>query len=263
MKKRILATIILSLVLSLIFPALLASADILWEPDDSFYRRNQHRTTLVGRRFYANGEGGFISMKAQPGSERQVEGYPNGEIIFIQFALDHDGETWGIGYAQGWVRMDQLVPMYDQISFADDNRQNLHAFSGSIDPVLDAETIVFWTWPGSGEVVITHSPMRDNRELESMWLQPSSAYTDADGREWGLIPYFYASRNMWICISDPSNENIPAFNAAPMPDLIQPAAEVPPSEGLPLPVIIIILVIVLAGVTVVLIRVFWKKSKTE
>ena len=103
----------------------------------------------------------------------------------------------------------------------------------------------------------------------------------------GLIPYFYASRDLWVCLSDPSNQDIPAFNSAPEPVLwpaadpngnqiavstTDPALSPSPTDPLTLPdtgkpwlstpLLIIILVVVLVVATVVLIQIFWKKKNT-
>jgi len=46
-----------------------------------------------------------------------------------------------------------------------------------------------------------------------------STYVDDEGREWGFIAYIYGHRQIWVCLDDLSNQEIPAFSAAPVPNL--------------------------------------------
>ena len=68
----------------------------------------------------------------------------------------------------------------------------------------------------------------------------------------------------WMCLSDPSNSEIPAFLAVPEPTPWQPGEEHSALPGtLPLPVLIIIPVVVLAAITLVLIRVLNRSGRHE
>ena len=230
MKRKWVCILILVVLLQMMVPALNAQADVIFQPDDGFLERNMDKVVYLGRSFYANGEAGFVTLKREPGSARELSGLRNGEIIHVLYTYDHNGEPWGIGYSPGWVQMDQLLLVYDQASFQADHARELHSFSGSIETLLDVERIVFWTWPGSGVVAFEHSPYPDNSEIESNWLDASTAYMDNEGREWILIPYFYASISTWVCYSDPSNRDIPAFNTAPDPELL-PARDVVLGSG--------------------------------
>jgi hypothetical protein len=92
----------------------------------------------------------------------------------------------------------------------------------------------------------------------------TTAYRDGDGREWIFISYLYARRSTWVCLDDPSSNNIPAFNPEPEPVPWQPEARyLTPVKSLSSPpVLAVLLVVALVVVTIVLIRVFWKKKST-
>jgi len=252
MKKRGLVLLVLFMIITLVCPVMYVLADMIVEPDDSFFSKNRHRTEYIGRSFYANGEDGFIPIVSEPGSNKRVDAYLNGETIFIQFTISHGGERWGLRFPTGWVPMSQLVMVYDQITFAEENDQNWRDFDGDLEKMRETMKVVVWTWPGSGEIV---NIIRGNHGLLGSFTR---SYTDAEGREWGILGFQPRYYN-WVCISDPSNEDIPAFNAAPIPDLIPAATRIPPPDGIPILVLITILVVVLVGTTAVLIRVFWKK----
>ena len=282
----------LVLVAGLMSPLLSARADVLIEPNNDFYHRNSSRCEYMGRFFYANGEDGYISLKLEPRSAREVAAIENGEKLYIMFTYDDDGVEWGVteivpekGYEErqaGWVPMDRLHLVYDSISFADDH---VHEFVESAFDItkLDFDgDLVMWTWPGSGQISWIFE--RQYFVEETNMGEGSTIYIDADGREWGFLAYFYGHRSFWVCLDDPSNQEIPAFN--PAPDLVLWQRMPPPEpnqsagvsgqdragvsgqdggqdgrqDGLSLPTIAIILVAAVALVTVVLIRVFWKKE---
>jgi len=248
-------------------------------PRNTFLERNS--CEQMNRHFYVNSKDGFIRPRTEPGEsgiESNSAEHENGTILFISHTYDRDGDLWGmIDYSPFsmityvWVAMDQLALVYDYISFADDHKDELYSFRGNMKEVLNAEKIVLWTWPGSG--VYAKDFFKSKRYIEShmvarvrSFAQSHSywhflqAYSDSQGREWVFIEYGDFG-NAWLCVSDPSNGDIPAFNPAPTPKLRQPGgASFVEIAGVPVPTIAIILVVAVVAVTGVLIRVFWKKK---
>jgi hypothetical protein len=196
----------------------------------------------------------------------------------------------------GWARMSDLAVVYDFVSFAEEHKDEFYnhkdsqgdgtdiIISEDIREIPDADAskitdadaskitdvfpditpgesyeasnVIFWKWPGSGEIVKTHYIWikMENDSRERKWLTPEYSYMDGGGREWGFIRNFYNTRNTWICLSDPSNKDIPAFNPPPGPRLWPPidSDSIPPLRtGLSIPTIVIILsiasIIVIAG----------------
>lgn len=242
---------------------LAAYADVLVEPNNDFYSRHRDECTPLNRSFYANGEGGSVSLKKQPGSKAEVAAVENGEVLYIMFMYNHKGELWGVAelYAQdkptnpwhaGWIPMNQLLLVYDYISFAEEHQADFYPYTGSYDALKTAKKIVLWPWPGSGKTQGSLEAIEDEN------FQVSHAYTDEQGREWGFVGYWYGRRNAWVCLNDPANSDIPAFNPAPQPDIWQPGAADAPKGGLSVPIFIVILVAALVVGTAVLIRVLWK-----
>ena len=103
----------------------------------------------------------------------------------------------------------------------------------------------------------------DTREMEP--VQTAIVYTDAAGREWGHVGYWYGNRNIWFCLSDPENQNLSVEDHTP--DLY-PAAEGDAGTVLPVyteaesvPVWIIAGVVLVCGVTAyLLLRMRRKKT---
>ena len=278
MKKRILAVCVLIIILSSAFPLLHARADMIYEPVDKFFQRNKSKCEYLSRSFYANGEAGYISFRTEPGASKEVSKFRNGEDFYVMYTYVHDGEKWGIaefytgaesGRLSGWVPMSDLLLIYDNIAFEDEFGKGFYQYSGDYELLFEANELVFWTWPGSGEIAMTFD-MRDG-ENERTWLRAADTYKDNEGREWGQIAYFYGRRNTWVCLDDPGNSKIAAFNAAPQPALYPPASVLPDDNGksgagtqpggLPPLVFVIIPVIVVVGLTAFLIQILYRRKK--
>jgi len=282
MIKRCFAALLLVMILVLIFPPT-ALADVIIPPPDDFFRRNSNDCVYVNRNYYANGESGLIILRTEPGSNREVAKIVNGEIVNISYTYNRNGETWGViiydtegDFEQrrtGWVPIAHLAPVYNSATFEEERGSEFHAYTGGVDDLFDAREIVVWAWPGSGVVewvMNDPSTMRNRPNILTNQNKTLVAYEDGEGREWIAITY-RGDTSVWICLSDPSNPDIPAFNRAPVPELWPPGdgdplpggARSKHLGGVSMPVLIIILVAGLAIVTAVLIRVFWKKNKTE
>ena len=259
----------LSAIIFLLLCPLAVRADVIITPENDFFTRHYSECVFLGRTFTANGKGGNLSVKLEPGAQKEVASLANGETVVIQYTYDYNGQTWGAtimsyqGKPDGWIPMDQLLLNYDYISFAQEHQSEFYAYTGDLSELLNAGTIVFWTWPGSGEQVWTYTSDGSLTAVDN-WLTPQHVYKDSAGRAWGFIPYFYGARNAWVCLSDPSNQAIPAFHPAPSP---QPWPSGDPGTqniqpgGLSAPLLIIILVAALAVGTLILIRIFWKPNK--
>jgi len=273
-KRKITAVVISVLLLSLTLPVFQVQADLLLEPwNNNFYDRNKNRCVQMMRMFYTNGEDGYVYVSSEPGPGNRIHSYTNGVKVYIQYTYDHNGEIWGVMETRtgsqdpelisGWIPMEQLRIVYDQTSFTEDFKHEFYTYTG--DPLPLENDLVIWEWPGSGNVKWVRQFDPRQAEIEESWLKSNTTYRDSEGREWVQIAYFYAHRDNWICFSDPSNEEIPAFNPAPDP-MLWPAAH--PPEGLQngqelrerlLPALAVILVVSVSVTTVILIRVFWKK----
>ena len=269
MKNRYFTFLLLAACFLMIFPPV-AQADVLIEPSNDFYYRNRNACTYLGRSFYANGENGFVTVKEAPDSKREVAVLENGESVLIQFTYKNSGQTWGAALLNrdrnepdGWLPMEQLLPVYDYISFEEGHQAEIYPYNGDYEELPASGNIVFWTWPGSGEIAWILEAEWRNPDSEAHWMQPTQGYTDGEGREWGFFSYVYGTRNLWACTSDPLNRDIPAFNPPPQPELWSSSATGTTPGGLSVPLLIIILVAALAVSTVVLIRVFWNPHNRD
>lgn len=266
MFKRFFAVTIVYL---LLMTPLAAYADLIVEPENDFFSRYENECVYLGRSFYANGANGSVSVKDKPGSNKDVTTIENGETVYIEYSCVYKGDYWGIAslYSKetsenlyGWMQMDQLLVLYDYIAFEEDHQGEFYQYKGDYDEIKKEGAAVAWPWPGSD------APLWTVESLDTTNFRVSHAYKDDMGREWGFVTYLYGSRNIWVCLSDPLNQDIPVFNPAPEPRIWvsdTSHSDVGKLESdLSVPVVIIILVMALVVGTVVLIKVFWKPNQT-
>ncbi len=264
--KRILALILASFSLLAAFPAL---ADVMWEPRNNFYENHRDECTYENRAYFANGKDGYALVYDSPASKSPAAAILNGTELHIYFTFAQGGTTWGVaeyaldesGYAAnefnsnltGWVPMADMHVRYDSQAFLAE-----HEVVPVTEEPRDFEgegSLIFWTYPNSGEVYATV-------ELPCDDISIASLYTDADGREWGNIGYYRGMRNCWLCLSDPTNPDIPEI-AVEYKNLYPAAApEKLPSGSNSIVWIVVLVVVVVAG-TAVLLRLQKNKNKVS
>lgn len=242
-----------------------AYGDVIWEPDDDFYKKNAEFCEYEGRNYTVNSPKGSVKVQKSPHSAKLTDTVENGKTLYVSFTYtDKSGKAWGIveldDNLTGWLPMKDLAVVYDNISFKKEHADEFQIYNDEFNAYDTQEDIIFWSFPGSGKI----SGRSSNIKKEDISI--AHTYTDGDGRLWGYVGYYQATRG-WICISDPTNEAIPANETLAAP-VITPSevttmavlSESGDEDGFPAVVYIIALVVALAAVTVILIRVLWRKK---
>ena len=264
-RTAFIAALLCALCATLLLPLAAVHADLLVEPQNGFYEKHRKQCQRLGRDFYANGEGGSIALKNEPGATKDITSAVNGRTMYVGFTYKYKGVEWGIAdlypetygvYGKtitGWVPMEQLAVVYDYISFSEDHAGEFHDYTGDYSAFKDVSKIIAWAWPGSG---ITNGTVYvENFNADGRF---EKAYTDPKGREWGYIGYLRGQRNLWICADAPEAEDIEAFNPAPAPGLYAPSEPAKPSGAAPsLLGIIVMIVLTLVSGTAILIYKLW------
>ena len=253
-----------------------AWADVIWTPEDSFYEKNYNACDYVGRRYYANGPKGYVSVVKEPGSRNVLDYISNGEIFYVsmsygrgitdtwglvQYKMDGDGRpvedySWDDDAATvGWIDMDSLVAVYDGLSFAEEHQAGIKKTGEEDMPqvsIPDNGVIYLWEYPGSGEWYGKVDSLEGKMEFDK-------TYEDEDGNLWGHSAYYYGYKDFWVNISNPGEEHPKAMGIQP-PKLV-PAMNRSDLAGLPrtgqdeipLPAVVggmIVLVIVVTGAVI-------------
>ena len=248
---------------------------------NTFATQNWDRVILLdernyGRKFSVNSPLGYVMPKEQPGSEKGVPAsgsvhkagkenltFHNGDIITIESVYPHNGEYWG-GMPDshqflfpGWVRMDELLLLYEQQDFEEQNKDKFYPYTGGYDAISSAQLLVEWQWPGSDREkrIIT------NEDTIFHCADIPYAYRDPDGREWGKLAY----TGGWVCLSDPQNSEIPAFHPAPPPAKWSPDSIdwTQTKKPVDMPLLIISLASILVVGTGALLKIFGKPNKKD
>ena len=243
----------------------LSNADVVWEPEDDFYKTHADECQYVrARDLIANGPGGRVTIWESPVSDREVGEIKNGSKVGAEYTYeDKRGYTWGIVYMAGgktgWVPMDYLVKEPGLKNFTLKHSDEYQEYSGGFLPPEDVEIIYFWSYPGSGEII--NKTVADHEDAISI----TSSYTDNEGRQWGYVTYFRAISG-WICLSDPSNNKIPV-NEEDAADVVIPPEPTeiiaPESEGINVFIVVAVLVAAVVVGTVILVRVLFRKKTAK
>lgn len=177
-------------------------ADSIWEPEDSFYWEHAAECNYVSRVYTANGPDGVVIVYKSPENPEIVEQWENGRRAVIVFTYQAGGVVWGVydDYKgnTGWMPMDYMEVVYDDISFEEDYGGQFVQERGELEQkYLDTE-IYFWEYPGAEDYLsITaqdHTP------------EYSQVFVDEAGNRWGKVTYYFGMKNMWVCMDRPGAE---------------------------------------------------------
>lgn len=198
MKKR--AYIFTALICYLLL-SIPARADVIWEPEDSFYESHADECEYVGRTFTANGPDGKVILYKSPELPEVVAVWENGQKAYIYFTYrDPEGIEWGIYDSHngtiGWMPMDYMEVVYDSTAFQEEHRSQITEQSGELDEKYLDQIIFLWKYPGSSE--------SDFMKFDDNPPTYNHVYVDENENRWGLVDYWYGNRNVWVCLDAPT-----------------------------------------------------------
>ncbi len=236
MKRFMNCALVLALLLALAAPA---RADLIWEPDNDFYRR--HGCTHVDRSYYANGPDGFVTLYDAPGGSIVEGQYRNGFSLHVYFKY----RDWGCitvfedeGQVDGWAPLAELALIYDHISFEEEYADRIRDYGGEFaDYAGDASVINFYPYPGAPAERLTSSMETDMMDVlanltgtEENQSYISRVFTDENGLTWGYVNYMYGRLNAWFCLDDPDGTDFPVRDTA-SPEIIAPRTPTLPARA--------------------------------
>lgn len=196
------------LAVSLAVPAF---ADVIWEPDNSFYRSHAEDCRILQRSFYANGADGYVNLTGAPDSSAVTGQVKNGEKLYVYWQYG----DWGYATTdpEGWVRLSDLQLIYDYISFQEEYGEAFLPYDQETwQPVIEAwegDTLALWPYPGAEEASYV---WQDAGEAMAQLAEYgfSSIFTDEEGCTWGFCGYLWGNRNFWVCLDAPAGRDDPA-----------------------------------------------------
>jgi len=182
-------------------------ADVIWEPDNQFYREHADACEYHNRSYLANSPQGYVDLCKAPGSTVTVR-VDNGQTLHANF-LYEDWAYVTTQDAEGWAELDQLSLIYDGISFAQEYSDQILPSDASVTAPLLTDyiqsggtTLVCWPYPNAAVYSYCNSNGADMLEalLEYGF---SSVFTDEEGHLWGYCGYLYGFRDFWVLLDDP------------------------------------------------------------
>ncbi len=221
--------------------SLCAHADVVPVPNVDFFYDHAEECEIHNEVYYTNGAEGYVMAFSTPTAKAKVV-IPNGKELRVSalWLGDKEGTVWGcIEYdpesfehsfngEDAWVDMSSMHLRYGSQEFMAEHENELQHGLYELEISKDMEVIAY-RYPGSGIIV-------DRFPYYKGWSNSLSLdyiYTDSEGRDWGHVNYYYATRSVWVCISDPCTE-LPAGAEYREPQLI-PAASAEELENVSLP----------------------------
>ena len=216
------------LLLALVFAlAPVVRADVIYEPEDSFYWEHRGECRYHNRAYYADGPDNVAEVYRSPEAASVIERVKNGDTLWISYVYeDKNGISWGYCESfrneyredwSGWVPMDYLLLKYDYICFREEFAQRITTPNEYSE--LSAEgTIHFWNYPGSEDSATVLA--------EPDYLpQYEQVFTDDAGRQWGFIGYHMGIRNVWVCLDNPTADYRTLYAEAAPQQVTHPVRE--------------------------------------
>ena len=239
-------------------------ADVIWEPENSFYKLHAKKCVYHNRNYIANGPDGSVTVYKSPEVNLKLTELENGTRVNVYWLYEADnGVLWGLydgweANITGWMPMDYLELEYDHICFVEEFGDQIQNKTVELAQEYVGQEILVWSYPGSenSSVFVPQETM----EFGEMFV-------DEEGNTWGHTGYYQGWRNMWICIDNPQasfselySDNVPEREVS-QEDKTPSNEEIVPEKGIFKTVAIVaVFVVLLSLVTLKILQKMKKKS---
>ncbi len=211
--KKIIYSVLLSL--TVLCSGTAVSADVIIEPENDFYQEHYDECRLESesRRFTVQKD---IDLYKSPLSKEKTAKAHKGDVLATNaFYTDKNGKDWGYIYGRGtdkrkgWFRLDETELIYDNISFAEEHKDEFREYSGELAGVSFDEIIYMWAYPHAPELTGAVAPEEwlpeeNGTKQEQLERDIGYVYTDPAGGEWVYADvYVFGKPRGWIYVPNP------------------------------------------------------------
>lgn len=235
-----------------------AFADVVWEPENNFYKFHKGSTKEDGGEYTVNSEKGYAAFADKPGGSAAEFYLTNGTEITIICTYEKGGRTYGMCESiselnrdvAGWVNMKDMVKLYRSREFKKEHASEINFREANQLKKSIVGDVCLYSYPLSGEIL---SRVKSDGKEEFGFI---AIYEDKDGRTWGEKEYRGDESDGWVCLSDPLNDSLP--DTLRPDNIIYEPKPVPSSGGT---YIAIVLAVAAAAGAAAVISVYWKKKQ--
>ncbi len=220
-------------------------ADVLIEPDDSFYKWHADECYSVNKYYTAQNN---TPVYHSPNSWFQFDEAEKGSTFFIEWIYtESNGDQWGLyeGHTISyWVSMNDLIPLYSHDEFMTEHASEIIENEVTFYPEQTG-WVILYEYPGSTWI----SDILDTDWIGEGSFTVRTIYIDSDGNQWGYMPY-YMKHNGWFNLTHPVSSKEPVR--------CSPEIYVPEKEGLN--ILLAVFFVVLACTLTAFVSVFFLKK---
>lgn len=193
-------------------------ADFILYPKDEFEKEHSreceeaNESNMAVRNYTVSGEG--VNSYVSPENENVVNLLIKGSehTIYFVYKEKKSDQLWGCLDAGEWVKMDQMVLKYDNISFMEEHAAEIKDTDSSLQVIpqvngYDLKSIAQMAEYPGGEPYsyVWGGNLNFNKNSEGYYttVMPKKLYEDKDGKLWGYIDAYNTGYiKGWYCISD-------------------------------------------------------------
>ena len=199
---------LICLLLTCLFICQPVFADVLFEPEDSFYKRHAEECEPLNKFYTSEHE---VNVYKNPESSKALDTAQSGSIFYLEWVYtDENGAQWGLyenDEVSYWVNMAELEPVYSHDEFTQQHQNEITVISETVD-TSDSGYVIFYEYPNSTWI----SDIMNTDWFESGSLSVSLVYVDEDGTCWGYTPYFMMASG-WVNLDKSVSETEPVRNS--------------------------------------------------
>jgi len=188
----------------------LVKADLISTPADKSQVEHWKQCESIHKNYILNGKKGFVYFYDSP-EDKNIEAIVlNGKRVLITITYKaEDGVLWGccLDFVNQnemiWICMDDCYADYTRFDFIKEHEME---FVHEPIQLKENQLVIIYQYPGSG--IPMEEAAKQDIEESNLKQDYDYYYVDQEGQKWVNVQY--KDTDGWVCVTDPSNRNLPA-----------------------------------------------------